>query len=164
MADQGHESMPGAPMPPGQQPRTSQDKAGLIIGVVLIFVGGWLLLRTTGVIPAVVLEWIGRARGLGWPLALIVGGIAVIVWGARPHTSGPHMPAKGTRLYRSRKEKVIAGVFGGLGDYFHVDPTFLRLVFVALALAFGGESAIVAYIIAAIIIPQEPKDVASNRG
>ena len=56
------------------------------------------------------------------------------------------------RLYRSRKNSVIAGVCGGLGEYFDIDPTIIRIIAVILALAKG--IGLLAYIIAWIIIPQ----------
>lgn len=58
------------------------------------------------------------------------------------------------RLYRSRKERMICGVCGGVAEYFHIDPTIVRLLF--LLFVFGAGSGILAYIIAAIIIPDEP--------
>jgi phage shock protein C len=57
------------------------------------------------------------------------------------------------RLYRSRSERVIGGVCGGLGDYFAVDPTLVRIAAVLLALANGVG--VVAYIILWIIVPEE---------
>ena len=61
------------------------------------------------------------------------------------------------RLYRSRKDKMIAGVAGGLGEDFKVDPTNGRLVFVVLALA-GGPGGLL-YFIMWIITPGENSDV-----
>ena len=58
------------------------------------------------------------------------------------------------RLYRSRKDRMIAGVCGGLGDYFNIDPTLVRLLVVILALA--GGPGLLAYIILAIVVPEEP--------
>jgi len=57
------------------------------------------------------------------------------------------------RLYRSRKNKIIAGVAGGLGEYFDIDPVIIRIIFVVTGLM--GGSGILAYIICWIIIPQE---------
>ena len=57
------------------------------------------------------------------------------------------------RLYRSRKERIISGVCGGLGHYFGIDPVLVRLIFVLLALANG--IGILAYIILLIIVPAE---------
>lgn len=57
------------------------------------------------------------------------------------------------RLLRSSREKMICGVCGGIAEYFNIDPTLIRLAVVLLAcLSFG--IVIVAYIIAAIIMPQ----------
>ena len=57
------------------------------------------------------------------------------------------------RLYRNENEKMIAGVCSGIAEYFDIDPTLIRLAWV-LFCALGG-SGIIAYIIAAIIIPQK---------
>jgi phage shock protein C len=56
------------------------------------------------------------------------------------------------RLYRSKKDSVIAGVCGGLGEYFGIDPVILRIIAVILVLASG--IGLLAYIIAWIAIPQ----------
>ncbi|MBI2208465.1 PspC domain-containing protein [Candidatus Woesearchaeota archaeon] len=61
---------------------------------------------------------------------------------------------KGKRLFRSRKNRIIAGVCGGIGEYLEIDPTVVRLVWVLLVfLSFGA--AIIAYIIAWIIVPEK---------
>ena len=57
------------------------------------------------------------------------------------------------KLYKSNQNKMIDGVCGGIAEYFGVDPTVIRLVAVLLSLMGGG---ILAYIIAAIIIPRAP--------
>ena len=64
-------------------------------------------------------------------------------------------PAQQTqrRLYRSRTDRMLGGVAGGLGDYFAVDPVLIRLAWVALAFAGIG---VLAYIAAWIIVPEEP--------
>ena len=59
------------------------------------------------------------------------------------------------KLYRSRTEKKLLGVCGGLGDYMQVDPVIVRLVFVMAALASFGIVAI-AYIVLGIVVPQKP--------
>ncbi len=57
------------------------------------------------------------------------------------------------RLYRSRSDRVIWGVCGGLADYFNLDPVIVRIVFVLLVLANG--LGVIVYIIMAILVPQE---------
>jgi len=61
---------------------------------------------------------------------------------------------KSKRLYKSRNEKKLAGVCGGIAEYFDTDPTLIRLLWVIFSLA--GGCGILAYIIAAIIMPNEP--------
>lgn len=60
------------------------------------------------------------------------------------------------RLRRSTDDKVIAGVCGGLGAYFGVDPLFFRLAFVVLAI--GGGSGVLLYIVAWLIMPEASED------
>ena len=62
------------------------------------------------------------------------------------------------RLYRSRKEKMIGGVCGGLAEYFDIDPVFVRILFVVAV--FAGGSGVLAYIICWIIIPEQPSAAA----
>ncbi|HIR92416.1 MAG TPA: PspC domain-containing protein [Candidatus Egerieimonas intestinavium] len=57
------------------------------------------------------------------------------------------------RLYRSNTNYMLAGVCGGIAEYFNLDPTLIRLAWVILTLL-GAGTGIVAYILAAIIIPQ----------
>ncbi|TAK35899.1 MAG: PspC domain-containing protein [Chloroflexota bacterium] len=59
------------------------------------------------------------------------------------------------RLYRSRDNRMIAGVAGGLAEYFSVDPALVRVGIVLTALATGG-AVVLAYIVMAIAIPQRP--------
>ena len=61
---------------------------------------------------------------------------------------------KEKRLYKCEEGKVICGVCGGLAKYFDVDPPIVRLIWAALTLV--GYSGLIAYIIAAHIIPKDP--------
>ncbi|MDD6233328.1 PspC domain-containing protein [Frisingicoccus sp.] len=56
------------------------------------------------------------------------------------------------KLFRSKSNRVICGVCGGIGEYLNVDPTIIRLL--ALLLGFTGSGVLV-YIVAAIIMPDE---------
>ena len=61
----------------------------------------------------------------------------------------------GKKLYRNTENKMLAGVCSGIADYFDIDPTLVRLGWVLFSLL--GGSGLLAYIIAAIIIPDAPK-------
>lgn len=58
------------------------------------------------------------------------------------------------KLYRSEEGKMIAGVCAGIGEYFNIDPTVVRLGFVIFACM--GGSGILAYVLASVIIPVKP--------
>ncbi len=58
------------------------------------------------------------------------------------------------RLYRSKQDRMLAGICGGLAEYLDADPTIVRVV-TALAILFTGLPAI-AYLVAWIIIPENP--------
>lgn len=64
-------------------------------------------------------------------------------------------PLARRRLYRSRTQKVLGGVCGGLGDYFSMDPVWFRIGFVVLAL--GGGSGLLIYLLMWIIVPEAPE-------
>jgi phage shock protein PspC (stress-responsive transcriptional regulator) len=57
------------------------------------------------------------------------------------------------RLYRSNSNKMLGGVCGGLGNYFHIDPTYIRLFFVILTVA--GGFGVPLYLILWVVIPPE---------
>ena len=59
------------------------------------------------------------------------------------------------KIFLSETNKKIGGVCGGIGDYFNIDPTLVRLIWIVITLMTMGTG-IVAYIIAWVIIPQQP--------
>ena len=61
------------------------------------------------------------------------------------------------RLYRSRRDRMIAGVCGGLADYFEIDPSIVRLLFVG-ALFVGAPGVLPAYVVMALILPEAQMD------
>lgn len=58
------------------------------------------------------------------------------------------------KLYKSSTQKMVAGVCGGIAEYFGIDVTIVRILF--LILSIGGGSGLLIYIIAAVIIPDAP--------
>ena len=60
------------------------------------------------------------------------------------------------KLYRSIKDRKIAGVCGGIAEYFDIDPTLVRIIWI-FALFLGIFPALIAYIICWIVIPENPK-------
>ena len=60
------------------------------------------------------------------------------------------------KLYRNTDNKMIAGVCSGLAKYINIDPTIDRLIWALIALSGAG---LVAYLVAAIIIPEKPSNI-----
>jgi phage shock protein C len=60
------------------------------------------------------------------------------------------------KLYRSKNNKIIAGVAGGIGEYFQIDPSLVRIIFILSGIFMAG---IIVYIIAAVIIPSEDSTI-----
>jgi phage shock protein C len=79
-----------------------------------------------------------------------------------PPTVSDEQPRGGGHLRRSTDDKVIAGVCGGLGSYFGVDPVWFRLAFVVLAV--GGGSGVLLYLIAWLVIPAQRPGEELERG
>jgi phage shock protein C len=84
----------------------------------------------------------------------------------RPHEPGldANRPQEGTdmdptrKLYRSRSDRKLAGVCGGLAEFFSLDPTLVRVLFVVLALA--GGSGVVIYLAMWLMVSNQPQDAA----
>jgi|GEM_PF-243756 len=162
-----HGQQQAPPPPPSQHPRqphfTGPDPdirrfLTVAFGILLIVVGismfgGLAAWRALDVFGPLRTYW-GDLRQVLIGGALLIAGIALIIYRDRLHV---RLPSSDRRLYRSRDHKMIAGVVGGLADYFGTDPTLLRLIVVALAFLLDFWPFFVAYIVAAIVIPQEPE-------
>lgn len=60
------------------------------------------------------------------------------------------------KLYKSQTNKILSGVLGGVGEYYNIDPTILRLAYLLVAILTALFPAVLAYIIAAVIVPSRP--------
>jgi phage shock protein C len=123
--------------------------AALVGGIALIAFGLWWLVRATGIIPPAVFDLIQSAAGA---LTLIGLGVIVVVFAQRGTFS---VPRPGTRLYRSRTDRWLGGVLGGLGSYLGIDPLMLRLAVIVLTVL-GAGVLVPAYIVMWVVVPEEP--------
>lgn len=62
------------------------------------------------------------------------------------------------KIYRSSTNKIIGGVCGGLGEYFNIDPSIIRIFWLLFSIS-GSGSGMLAYIICLIVIPEKDSDV-----
>jgi len=129
-------------------------------------------------------HWWGLSWDIALPLVLILAGVAFL-FGGRAYLTSPSttaepaaaggdpagagqdgpsgaaaaaLQAEPSKLYRSRTEKKLLGVCGGLADYMQLDPVIVRLVFVMAGLASFGI-VVIAYIVLGIVVPQKPAAV-----
>ncbi|GGL54324.1 PspC domain-containing protein [Sporolactobacillus putidus] len=59
------------------------------------------------------------------------------------------------RLYRSENNRIVGGVLGGIGEYFNIDPTVIRIGFLILALVTAVFPCLIGYFLAYFIIPEQ---------
>ncbi len=60
------------------------------------------------------------------------------------------------RLYRSKENKILAGILGGVGEYFDTDPVLVRLIYLIILIATGVVPGVVVYILAIFVVPERP--------
>ncbi len=154
----------------GSGSTNSSKKNSMFWGVLLIVVGAVLFLSNLDI--PLWHGWWWVDKGLVLSILLILVGVA-FMWGGRnsmtsaaeqqegtetasegpePQTEENNLRAK--RLYRSYADKKLFGVCGGLGEYFNVDSTIVRLLFVIATVASSGLG-LVAYVICAIVFPRQ---------
>ncbi|HZD60908.1 MAG TPA: PspC domain-containing protein [Anaerolineae bacterium] len=136
-------------------PREVSGDVGLIIGLVLLGLGVWLLLNRLDLIPEPFFVFLRILENAFWPTLLIIIGVFVIIAATRGR--GLTTDTEGKRLYRSRRNRVFTGVAGGIAEYFGIDPTLVRIIWVALFFV-NFAVALIAYIVAAIVIPEQPEE------
>jgi phage shock protein PspC (stress-responsive transcriptional regulator) len=128
---------------------TGRTRALLVAGGVLVALGAYLLLeRVLGPLFAplgAVLQVLGA---VAWPIALIAIGLALLGRGRLDDGVGG--------VYRSRSERVVGGVLGGVATRLGTDAWLVRVVFFVVAFATGFGAAALLYVAALILLPEAP--------
>jgi phage shock protein C len=124
--------------------RTERKIAGVCAGVANYFEVDVTLVRAAWLVFSVV------------PGAVIGGVLAyLLAWMVIPESEGAEVPLPGKRLTRSATDRRIGGVCGGIAEYFEVDSTPVRLLWIILSILIGAVvGGIVAYLIAWLILPR----------
>lgn len=79
----------------------------------------------------------------------------ILLWILVPSGPSTYVEIPCKKLYRSAKNRKIAGVCGGLGEYFNIDPTVIRIIYVVVALTTFMLPAAFAYVVGIVIIPEK---------
>lgn len=160
--------IPENPNQPVSVKKKKERDHSIFWGSLLIVLGAFLLLNQMDFIPPIhvwALPW-----NMVWAILLIALGAFLVfktneqkpaateekeesMPGEEP--KGTDFSATGTKtLFRSKKDRMIAGVCGGLAEYFNMDPTIVRLLYVLLTM-FSKGLGILAYIILIFAVPEE---------
>ena len=124
----------------------------VLVGLGLVALGVYLFLGTfAGWLVAPIAAIIRVASRVIWPLVFIAIGALMIL-----RARGGGWAPSGGRIYRARVDRMVAGVLGGLAKSLGVSPTPLRVVYALLTLFTGIGWGILAYVLAAVLIPEEP--------
>jgi phage shock protein PspC (stress-responsive transcriptional regulator) len=86
------------------------------------------------------------------PLLLIY----FVVWIIAPEAPKKHKTSRCKKLYRSRKYRVLSGFCGGVAEFFKLDPTVVRILFIVILFVTAVAPMIIVYIFASVITPERP--------
>ena len=131
------------------RPRADGKIAGVCAGIASYFDVDVVLVRAAWVVFSIV------------PGALIGGVLAYLAaWLVIPEATEPATLPHGRRLTRSATDKKIAGICGGMGKYFGIDPVIFRIIWLLLLLGMGAG--LLVYLICWFVIPLEPQASATT--
>jgi len=134
-----------------------------IVGVVLMGIG--ILALFQWISHSVDLHFSKFYHPLWWgpyfgkmalPILLIFIGALLVFRSIHPESSPQKKGVIFHRIFRSRRNRWIAGVLGGFGNYWHIDPIFLRFLYILLIGFVGFDFALLLYLACIIAIPREP--------
>ena len=135
-----------------------KDKT-LFWGSLLIVVGVFLIFRQIGIIHSFRL-WNLPWQSI-WAVILIAIGAALLFNRSKESDEGAEKVEPDKKLYRSRKERMVAGVCGGLAEYFDLDVSVIRILWVIGTLMSAGIGVLI-YLIMLIVFPEKPMEVDGN--
>lgn len=129
----------------------------LLLGAVLVLAGLLLLLNNLDFLPWRLEALWNVIWAVFWPLLLIGLGIALLLGlnGRSIQWDRLQDVGAGLPLRRSRSDRVLAGVCGGLGAYLHIDTVLIRLGWVLLTIVTAGVVGVLLYAAATLFIPLE---------
>lgn len=148
------------PTNPNQKP--SEDGESLIKdktlfwGSLLIIVGVFLLLRQFGLFYTFNF-WHIPWQSV-WAIILIIIGVILLFNRSREESEERSKKTGTKRLYRSKTQKMIAGVCGGLAEYFEIDVSVIRILWIIGTIISLGIG-VVAYIVMVLVFPEAPENV-----
>ena len=129
----------------------------VLSGIALVALGGWLLFeRFFGWLAAPIALVFGMVARVGWPVLLIFIGILLVI-----RARGGGWAPSGRPVFRSRTDRLMSGVLAGVASWLGVNPTPLRILYVIFTIVTGFWFGLVIYLLATVLLPDEPYGVAA---
>jgi phage shock protein C len=157
--------MPEGPVAADGTPAPARSSTSVILGGLLVVIGGLLLMDNLDILS------FRELRHLSWdflfPGLLILAGVYALtrsrtVPPASPEPAPPPAaaepsaaaPVSAKTLKRSARDRKLFGICGGLGEYFDIDPTIIRLLYIVFTFMTGGAGILI-YFILFFVVPEE---------
>lgn len=123
----------------------------IIFGVIILGFILWIYalvdVLSSGMKPEEKLIWV--------IILILLSVLGALVYLIVRSTGGVKMAKKSKKLYRSKNDRMLAGVCGGLAEYFQIDASLVRLLWVLITIFTSIVPGIIVYVVAAIIIPEK---------
>lgn len=134
--------------------------------MVLMLFPFWIMIFIIPLIIALTIFWLWMLvdcitselhvpEKLMWVLIILILNVIGAVLYLLLAEEGKKKKRKGAKLTRSRSNRMIFGVCGGLGEYMGIDPTIVRLIWILITIFSGFLVGVIAYLLAAIVIPEK---------
>ncbi|MCS6844409.1 MAG: PspC domain-containing protein [Caldilineales bacterium] len=144
-----------APVRRGDSWQRAQQSRVLTAALILLLAGLLLTIESLGLLPLRVSEAGRRLWSLAWPLSLAGLGLGLLAWINRRRIPWERLQriGRGLPLRRSRRQRLVAGVCGGLAEQLRVDPLLVRLAWGVLTVVVLGVVGVLLYVAAALVLP-----------
>lgn len=143
------------PAPTGDLWQRIRQNNAVLWGVILLLIGALLLVNNIGLLPWRLEQVWGVIAAIFWPLLLLSVGAYLLLsfTGRAPDVRQLRQMGAGLPLRRTSQDRVIAGVCGGVGRYFNIDPLVVRIGWAVFTVATVGVVGVLIYAAAALLIP-----------
>lgn len=143
--------------------RTSAERIAITAGIALVVFGSLLLLgRFDSLVPWSVTQVLHRASAMIWPVTLVAAGALLLVnarssRGISPGASPSSPNSRG--LTRSRADRVVTGLLGGVAEYLGLPAALVRVAFIVLTLMAGIVWGVLVYAVGSLLVSDQPATV-----
>lgn len=147
------------------QTRTSAERIAITTGIALVVFGSLLLLGRFGeLVPWSITQMMHRTASLIWPITLVAAG-ALLLANSRSGrgAQGTATASAGGRVVRrSRSDRVVTGLLGGVAEYLGVPAGVVRVGFVLITLMAGVAWGVLVYVVGSLLVSDLPSEAGAG--